>query len=144
MQARRSYKRSTRTIKAMEEDLASEFQREPDADWYRSYIRGKIASCVKARTSHAEKPHTVAKAIRSILRKKIVTRSDVRYELDAAAEQITHREEADRVIKLAYHLKLSILILKREPATLLNEAAEALRMKLKRMDIARLLPFRYR
>jgi hypothetical protein len=139
----RSYKRSSPMIKFIEHDLASHLQREPGADWYASYIRGKIASCVKARTSRAEKPRTVVKVIRSILRKKTITRSDVGFELRAVAEKITCREEADRLIRVAYQLGVSIYPLKGEPETLICEAAQALRMRLKRLDLRRLLPLRY-
>ena len=97
---------------------------------------------MKARRSHAEKPRTVVKVVRSLLRKGIFTRSDIKHELNLVADQITSREEADRVIRLAYELDLRILTLKREPASLLNEAAITLQRRVKK-DVCILLPFRH-
>jgi hypothetical protein len=81
------------------------------------------------------------------LRKKIVTRSDVGSELNAVAKNITRKEQADRLIRLAYQLRVSIYQLEGEPETLIHEAAQALRTKLKTIDVTRLdrlLPFSYR
>jgi len=104
-------------------------------EWYELYVCGKVYSCVQGERRKAEPPLTVARTIQSVLRKKIITPSRVEYALYLAAEDITDAKEADRLVRLVHMLELSLCPVPGQAGSLIDQAAQALHIRLKKSHV---------
>jgi hypothetical protein len=104
-------------------------------EWYELYVCGKVYSCVHGERRNAEPPLTVARTIQSILRMKMITPSRVEYALYLAAYDITDAKEADRLVRLVHMLELGLCPVPGQAGSLIDQAAQALHIRLKKSHV---------